>query len=59
MNFEDASVAKTLKQNDSQWEETSTILVQTAFRSLKKYFQTTQESYESELAVEFWTEITD
>ena len=38
MNFEDASVTKTLKQNDSQWEETSTLLVQTAFRSLKKYF---------------------
>ena len=27
MNFEDASVTKTLKQNDSSWEETSTILV--------------------------------
>jgi hypothetical protein len=38
MNFDDETVMKALqKNNDEQWEETCTLLVQIVFRSIKKY----------------------
>ena len=63
MQFDDVTVAKALKQNDSQWEESCCVLVQTACRCLKKYFAVTKDKTRREqvweLASEFWTELTD
>lgn len=43
MQFDDATVTKALKQNDSQWEETCTVLVQTSCRTLKKFFSVAKD----------------
>ena len=65
MQFDDATVTKALKQNDSQWEETCTVLVQTSCRSLKKFFAVTKEKGVSnqaqvqEVAQDFWSELTN
>jgi len=43
MNFDDEAVMKALQMNcDEQWEETSSLLIQTLFRAIKKYNQCDQ-----------------
>jgi len=37
INFEEASVSKALKQYDEHWEDTCTMLAETACRSFKKF----------------------
>ncbi len=44
MNFDDEAVMKALqKNNDEQWEETCTLLLQTMLRTIKKYIQLEQK----------------